>query len=87
MSEVSPVPVVCLKVIVPPALFGGYPVTVAVQVLDEPTLTVEGAHPTETLLGDWFTVTEPPPTLLAKVVSPEYVAPIMWGEPLARVGV
>ena len=43
VTEVFAVPEVCESVTVPVGL---YPVTVAVQVLDEPTTTVEGAQPT-----------------------------------------
>ena len=46
VTEVFAVPEVCVSVTVP---LGEYPVTVAVQVLDEPTTTVEGAQPTEVL--------------------------------------
>ena len=46
---------------------GEYPVTVAVQVLDEPTITIEGAHPTATLLRTGFTV------------SVNAADPVFWG--------
>jgi hypothetical protein len=49
-SEVVAVPVLCMKVIVPVAPPVGYPFTVAVHVVGEPTTTVEGAQPTKTEL-------------------------------------
>jgi hypothetical protein len=70
---------------------GKYPVTVAVHMLDEPTVTVVGAQATEMLLLAGFTITEPLPLPDEKpgeyVLSPEYVAPIEFGELLALVGV
>jgi len=47
VREVFAVPEDCVSMTVP---LGLYPVTVAVQVLDEPTTTVDGAQPTTTLL-------------------------------------
>lgn len=49
-SEVLPLPPLGEKVIVPVAPPGGYPITVAVHVVEEPTITVDGPHPTPTLL-------------------------------------
>ena len=51
-TEVLPLPPLWLKLTVPVAPPEGYPATVAVQVLGEPTTTGEGAQPTETELGD-----------------------------------
>ena len=47
VTEVLAVPEDCVRVTTPPV--GLYPVTVAVQTLDEPTTTVEGAQPTTVL--------------------------------------
>lgn len=86
--EVLPLPPTppWVNVIVPVAPPAGYPVTVAVQVLDEPTITVEGAQPTLTILVTWLTVNMKLSIAVAMVESVAVIVTVN-GDPIVEFGV
>ncbi len=75
------------KATVSPTIEPNAPETVAVQVVELPTMTLEGEQATEVVVVAWFTVTEAVPALPALFASPAYAAVIVCGEPDTLVGV